>query len=125
LIAPIGVEANTAEKPSPYKVVKNEIEHYKNIGREKWPKFEETLEWWSSKDIRHHLPCLSQVASALLACRPSSGRLECDFGLLKDVLSPRRALPGQGYVEVELFLRLNKHLMFADPANVPQLPNNK
>ncbi len=75
LIAPIGVEANTAEKPSPYQVVKNEIEYYKNIGREKWSKFEEKLEWWSSKEIRHHLPCLSQVASALLACRPSSGGL--------------------------------------------------
>jgi hypothetical protein len=109
---------------TPFQVVKNEIECYQNITREQWPKFEETIEWWNSKYTRENLPCLIQVAGAILACQPSSGGLECDFGLLKDVIGSRRASLGQGYVEIEMMLCLNKKLLLSNPERVVKLPND-
>jgi hypothetical protein len=126
LISPAAMTVRRADATlTPSEIARKEVEHYLNIPKENWPKFEDTVVWWQSRYAKENMPCLSQVAGALLACKPSSGGLECDFGLLKDVIKAKRAALGQGYVEVEMMLKLNKHLFLSSPEDVTCLPESK
>jgi hypothetical protein len=57
----------------------------------------------------------------ILANKPSSGGLECDLGSLSDVLAPKRLSLRAGLVEINMFLKINKHLIPMNPTEVTPL----
>jgi hypothetical protein len=61
--------------------------------------------------LKLRMPCLAEAAAALLASKPGSGGLECDFGSLNDIITPKRSSLGGGFAEASMMLKLNKHLM--------------
>ncbi len=99
-----------------------EVQILKGIGIETnielWPESVELCKWWARQIS---MPCLMQVALAILANKPSSGGLECDLGSLSDVLTPKRSSLLAGLVEINMFLKINKHLIPTNSVEVAPL----
>ncbi|KAH8943775.1 hypothetical protein BDL97_13G072200 [Sphagnum fallax] len=89
-------------------MVNAEVQIFKGISDETnielWPESAELCKW--------------QAPLAILANKPSSGGLECDLGSLSDVLAPKRSSLRVGLVEINMFLKINKHLIPTNPINV-------
>jgi hypothetical protein len=73
--------------------------------------------------LKPRTPCLAGAVAALLASKPRSGGLECDFGSLNDIIIPKRSSLGGGFAEASMMLNLNKHLMPYNPENLILLDN--
>jgi hypothetical protein len=100
-------------------MVNAEVQILKGIGAktniELWSELAELCKWWAHQI---NMPCLMQAALAILANKPSSGGLECDLGSLSNVLAPKRSSLRAGLVEINMFFKINKHLILTNPAEV-------
>jgi len=103
-------------------MVNAEVQILKGIGAktniELWSESTELCKWWVRQTS---MPCLMQATLAILANKPSSGGLECDLGSLSDVLAPKRSSLCAGLVEINMFLKINKHLIPTNMAEVALL----
>ncbi|BBN04664.1 hypothetical protein Mp_3g06630 [Marchantia polymorpha subsp. ruderalis] len=87
-----------------------------------WPEPADLCQWYAQK--HNQMPCISQVALAVLANKSSSGGLECDLGCMTDVIAPKRSAMRAGMVEINMFLKINKKLMKTNRADdrIPRRP---
>jgi hypothetical protein len=103
-------------------MVNAEVQILKGISAETnielWLESAELCKWWARQIS---MPCLMQAALAILANKPSSGGLECDLGSLSDVLVPKRSSLRVGLVEINMFFKINKHLIPTNPPEVAPL----
>lgn len=70
------------------------------------------------------MPHLAEAAATLLASKPRSCVLECDFGNLNDINTLKKSLLGGGFAKASMMLQLNKHLMPYDPKKLILLDNS-
>lgn len=105
-------------------VLRLELKKYRTILTGDGPPFQNTINWRSSRSKNSEYECLSQVPGIFLACGSSLDWRECDIGILNNVLQPKRSLFGQSFVEVQMFLQLNKLIMASDPSRVRTLLNS-
>lgn len=106
------------------KMVDAEIQMFKKIPKSACPKPTEFVTWWAKSDETKNLPCLRIVVSALSGLKVGSGGLECDIGVMVDLVTPKRASLSDGYVEALSFLKLNQEHLPFDPTLVPTLSNS-
>ena len=64
------------------------------------------------------MPCLSKVALAFFTNKTSSNKLECNYGGMNDVISPKRPSVRAGLIEFNMFLKMNKGLLSYDVLEV-------
>jgi hypothetical protein len=74
--------------------------------------------------LKPRMPCLVEAAAALLTSKLGSCGLECDFGNLNDIITPKRSSLGGGFAEASMMLKLNKHLMPYYPKRLILLDNS-
>ncbi|CAK9863615.1 unnamed protein product [Sphagnum jensenii] len=103
-------------------MVNAEVQILKGIGDETnielWPESTELYKWWARQTS---MPCLMQAALVILANKPSSSGLKCNLGNLSDVLAPKRSSLCASLVEINMFFKINKHLISTNPAEVAPL----
>ena len=106
---------------TPESMAKAEIQIFKALDLKTEVEPQQACKWWGMKSQRELLPCLSEVALALLANKTSAGGLECDFGGMNDVIALKRSSLRAGLIEVNMFLKMNKHLLCSDVSEVVKL----
>jgi hypothetical protein len=103
-------------------MVNAEVQILKGIGAETnielWPELAEMCKWWARQT---NMPCIMQATLAILANKPSSGGLECDLSSLSNVLAPKRLSLHVGLVKINMFFKINKHLIPTNPTKVAPL----
>ena len=82
---------------------------------------QQVFKWWFMKSQQELLSCLSEVALALLANKTLAGGLECDLSVMNDVIAPKWSSLQAGLIEVNMFLKMNKHLFCYDVYEVVKL----
>jgi hypothetical protein len=100
-------------------MVNTEVQILKGIGAETnielWPESAELCKWWVRQTS---MPCLMQATLAIMANKPSSGGFKCDMGNLSDVLAPKRSSVHAGLVKINMFIKINKHRIPTNSAEV-------
>lgn len=104
------------------KMVDAEIAAFKEIPKSACKDPTNFVKWWATSKDTENLRCLRVVASAYSGLKVGSGGLECDIGVMVDLVTPKRGSLGAGYVEALSFLKLNKQMMPFDPSVVEDLP---
>ena len=106
---------------TPESMAKAEIHIFKSLDLKIEVEPQQACKWWGMKSQRELLPCLSEVALALLANKTSAGGLECNLGGMNDVIAPKRSSLRARLIEVNMFLKLNKHLLNSDVSEIVKL----
>ena len=73
------------------------------------------------KSPQELLPSLLEVALWLLVNKTSAGGLECKLGDMNDVIAPKRFSLQACSIEVNIFVKMNKHLLSFDVYEVVKL----
>ena len=95
-------------------MAKAEIQIFKALDLKTKVEPRQACKWWGMKSQRELLPCLLEVALALFANKTSVGGLECDLGGMNDVIAPKRSSLRACIIEVNMFLKMNKHLLCSE-----------
>ena len=82
---------------NPVAMVAAKIHMYFSIASEKIPEIGNLVSWWWNE--RYRMPSLAEVAAALLVSKHVSGGLECDFGSLNDIITPKISSLGGGVAD--------------------------
>lgn len=83
------------QEKSASSIADDEIEFYKTL-EEKVVDREGLVAFWKKREHQQKMPCLSQVVAIFLSVKSSTGGLECDFVLMNDIISAKRASLGAG-----------------------------
>ena len=76
---------------TPKSMAKAEIQIFKALDLKTEVEPQQACKWWGMKSQRELLPCLSEIALALLVNKTLVGGLECNLGSMNDVIAPKRS----------------------------------
>ena len=99
-------------------MAKAEIQIFKALDLKTEVEPQQACKWWGMKFRWELLPCSSKVTLALLANKTSTGGLECNFGGMNDVIAPKWSSLRAYLIEVNMFLKMNKHLLCSNVSEI-------